>query len=236
MTEEPDQGRDRPWRNLYGRRRGKRLKPNQLRALEALLPRIAVADVSSLDNPDRRPLPPLFDDGRPVWLEVGFGGGEHMVHQAAAHPEVGIIGCEPFVNGVAMALGRVEAAGVGNIRVHPGDARDLIELLPDAGVSRVFLLYPDPWPKARHVQRRFMHSDNLALLARVMAPGAELRVATDIADYADHARAVVTEAPGFVRAPRDESEPWPGWPGTRYEAKALVAGRAPQYMTFLRRN
>lgn len=229
-----DQGQARPWRNLYGRRHGKKLKPNQVRALETLLPALAVRNVSPRDNPDRRPLAPIFGDARPIWLEVGFGGGEHMVDQAAAHPDIGIVGCEPFVNGVATALGRIEAAGVANVRLHPGDARDLIELLPDGGLARVFLLYPDPWPKARHVRRRFMHPENLALLARAMAPGAELRVATDIADYADHARAVAAAAPGFRRAPRDERAPWPGWPGTRYEAKALVAGRVPQYMTFVR--
>lgn len=234
MTHTLDQGRDRPWRNLYGRRHGKKLKPNQARLLDTLLPRLAVAGVSTLDNPDRTPLAPLFADARPLWLEVGFGGGEHMVHQALAHGDVGIVGCEPFINGVAMALNRIDDTGAQNIRLHPGDARDLIELLPAGSLARVFLLYPDPWPKARHVRRRFMNEDNLALLARAMAPGAELRVATDIADYADHARAAAAEAPGFARVHRDESVAWDGWPGTRYEAKALAAGRVPQYMTFSR--
>ncbi|MFT3972898.1 MAG: tRNA (guanine(46)-N(7))-methyltransferase TrmB [Amaricoccus sp.] len=234
MTDADLQGRDRPWRNLYGRRRGKRLKPNQARLLETLLPRLAVRGVSPVDNPDRVPFAPLFPDGRPLWLEVGFGGGEHMVAQAEAHPGVGLIGCEPFVNGVAMALNHIDGAGVENIRLHAGDARDLIELLPEGGLARVFLLYPDPWPKARHVRRRFMSLENLALLARAMAPGAELRVATDIADYADHARAMAAEAPGFARVGRDEAAPWDGWPGTRYEAKALAAGRVPQYMSFER--
>lgn len=234
MSDEQVWGRDRPWRNLYGRRHGKKLKPNQARLMETLLPRLAVAGVSPLDNPDRAPLAPLFPDGRPLWLEVGFGGGEHMVAQAEAHPEVGIVGCEPFVNGVAMALNRIDGAGVGNIRLHAGDARDLVELLPEAGLARVFLLYPDPWPKARHVRRRFMNPENLALLARAMAVGAELRVATDIADYADHAREVGDAAPGFRRVLRDEREAWDGWPGTRYEAKALQAGRVPQYLTFER--
>lgn len=234
MTGEPDQGRDRPWRNLYGRRHGKKLKPNQARLMETLLPRLAVAGVSPRDNPDRTPLAPLFADGRPLWLEVGFGGGEHMVAQAGAHPEVGIVGCEPFVNGVAMALNRIDGVGIDNIRLHAGDARDLIELLPAGALARVFLLYPDPWPKARHVRRRFMNPENLALLARAMATGAELRVATDIAAYAEHAREVGDTAPGFARVARDEARAWDGWPGTRYEAKALQAGRAPQYLTFER--
>ncbi len=121
------------------------------------------------------PLAPqaLFPDGRPLWLEIGFGAGEHLVHQAATHPNVGLIGCEPFINGVAMALGGIAAAGVRNVRLHPGDARDLIELLPEASLARVFLLYPDPWPKARHHRRRFASPENLALLARAMAPGSE---------------------------------------------------------------
>lgn len=227
---------DAPWRNLYGRRHGKRLRPNQRRLLDELLPALAVPGVDRADNPDRRPLGPadLFADGRPVWLEIGFGGGEHLVDQALAHPQVGFIGCEPFVNGVAMALGRLDATRPGNVRLHAGDARDLIEILPAGLLARVFLLYPDPWPKARHHRRRFMNPENLALLAPVMARGAELRVATDIADYAEHAEAAVDAAPDFRPVPRDAGQAWEGWPGTRYEAKALAAGRRPTYLTFER--
>ena len=115
---------------------------------------------------------------------------------ATAHPEVGLIGCEPFVNGVAMALGRIAAAGLGNVRLHPGDARDLIELLPEGALARVFLLYPDPWPKARHQRRRFASPENLGALARAMAPGAELRLATDIARLRRARAAAVAAAPG----------------------------------------
>ena len=233
-----------PWRNLYGRRHGKKLKPNQRRLLDELLPALSVPGVAPADNPERRPLDPvgLFGDAgsvaggnaRPVWLEVGFGGGEHLVAQAKAAPGVGLIGCEPFVNGVAMALRLIEEAGVGNVRLHPGDARDLVEILPAGSVARVFLLYPDPWPKARHHRRRFMNPENLALLARAMRPGAELRVATDIPEYADHARAAGAAAPAFREVTADPARPWAGWPGTRYEAKALRAGRVPQYLTFVR--
>jgi tRNA (guanine-N7-)-methyltransferase len=218
---------------LYGRRHGKRLKPSQARLLETLLPELRIPGVDPVENPERRPLDAIFDDGRPLWLEVGFGGGEHMVAQASAHPEVGLVGCEPFVNGVAMALGRIAAAGVGNVRIHPGDARDLIELLPAASVGRVFLLYPDPWPKVRHHRRRFASAENLAALHRVMTPGAELRLATDIADYADHAREAVAASLGF-RIAADGFAPWADWTGTRYEAKALAAGRRPQYLTIRR--
>jgi tRNA (guanine-N7-)-methyltransferase len=225
-----------PWRNLYGRRHGKRLRPNQRRLLDELLPALRVPGVDRFENPGRTPLArsALFPGRRTVWLEVGFGGGEHLVHQALAHPDVGLIGCEPFVNGVAMALGRLEAARPGNVRLHAGDARDLIELLAEAVLGRVFLLYPDPWPKARHHRRRFMNPANLALLRPAMAPGAELRVATDIADYAEHAIEAAAAAPGFRRVEHDPAIPWEGWPGTRYEAKALKAGRRPHYLTFVR--
>jgi len=224
-----------PRRKVFGRRHGKRLRVSQQRLLEQLLPRLRIPGVAPMENPGRVPLDAgvLWTDGRPVWLEVGFGGGEHLVHQAAAHPEVGLIGCEPFVNGVAMALGRIEAAGVGNVRIHDGDARGLIELMPAGGLARVFLLYPDPWPKARHHRRRFASVENLGLLRRAMAPGAELLLATDIADYAEHAREAVAAAPGF-EVVADSGEPWAGWPGTRYEAKALEAGRVPVYLTLLR--
>ena len=221
------------WRNFYGRRHGKRLKPNQQRWLEERLPRLRIAGVDPEANPGRVPLAPaaLFGDGRPLWLEIGFGAGEHLAAQAAAHPGVGFLGCEPFVNGVAAALGKL--GGLDNVRIHPGDARDLIELLPEAAVARVFLLYPDPWPKARHARRRFAGGENLAMLARVMAPGAELRIATDIADYAAHAREAVAATAG-LRLAYDGALPWQDWPGTRYEAKALAAGRVPRYLTVLR--
>ena len=222
-----------PRRNLYGRRHGKKLKPSQRGLLEELLPRLRLAGITREENPERAPLAPPFADGRPLWLEIGFGAGEHLVHQAVAHPDLGLVGCEPFVNGVAMALARIAAAGVENVRIHPGDARDLIDLLPDGSLGRVFLLYPDPWPKARHARRRFASGENLAALRRVMLPGAELRLATDIAGYAEHAREAVAGAPGFEVA-ADATEAWAGWPGTRYEAKALKAGRQPQYLIFRR--
>jgi tRNA (guanine-N7-)-methyltransferase len=227
-----------PRRTFYGRIRGKALRPNQRRLLEDLLPRLAVHGVARAGTPGRVPVDPaaLFGPGRPVWLEIGFGGGEHLVHQAISHPEVGLIGCEPFVNGVAMALARIEAAGLGNLRLHAGDARDLLDLLPAACLARVFLLYPDPWPKTRHRERRFMNPENLVALARVMAPGAELRLATDIPDYVAHALAALAATGGFVvqDGPDDWVWPWPGWPGTRYEAKALREGRVPQYLSILR--
>jgi len=228
-----------PHRKLFGRRRGKPLRAAQRRLIETRLPGLRVPGAARRGDRDRREidLAALFPDRDAVWLEIGFGGGEHLAHVAAANPRVGLIGCEPFVNGVAMLLGKVEQAGLDNVRVHPGDARDLIELLPAACLGRVYLLYPDPWPKARHHRRRFMNVENLALLRRVMRPGAELRLATDIPDYVAHALRAVAEAPGFVLAPgqaTDWSEPWPDWPGTRYEAKAVRQGRRAHYLRVLR--
>ena len=224
-----------PRRSLHGRRSGKKLGPSQLRLMQSLLPQLRIAGVRATENPDRKTLAgqALFGDARPVWLEIGFGAGEHLVHQAQANPDIGLVGCEPFVNGVAAALGRIEAAGIGNVRLHPGDARDLIEVLPAGLLGRVFLLYPDPWPKRRHSGRRFASRENLALLRPAMAAGAELRIATDIAGYAAHALAEVAASPGW-RIERDTTVPWEGWCGTRYEAKALLAGRVPRYLTFVR--
>ncbi|SET19618.1 tRNA (guanosine(46)-N7)-methyltransferase TrmB [Oceanicella actignis] len=228
-----------PWRNFYGRRHGKRLRKGQEEHLRTTLARIAPRGVTWEENPARTPidLAELFGGPRPVWLEIGFGGGEHMLAQAAANREVGIIGCEPFVNGVAMFLSHMARHGIDNVRVHAGDARDLMDVLPEGAISRVFLNYPDPWPKARHRKRRFVNPENLDALARVMAPGAELRLATDIGDYARHALAHVMDHSAFVwtaERPEDWRRPWPDWPGTRYEAKALREGRTPIYLTFRR--
>jgi tRNA (guanine-N7-)-methyltransferase len=155
------------------------------------------------------------------------------VHQARTHPEATLIGAEPFVNGIAAFLGKLEAAGVENVRVHPGDARDLLEVLPEGSLDKAFLLYPDPWPKARHHRRRFVTEEPLRLLARAMKAGAELRVATDIEDYV---RQTLEEVPraGFALERGPVGEPWEDWTRTRYEAKAVREGRAPHYLTFRR--
>ena len=225
-------------RNFYGRRHGKTLRRSQKGYLSEDLGPLRPAGITVQDNPDRNPVMPgaIFGDDRPIWLEVGFGGGEHMVHMAARYPEIGIIGCEPFINGVAMLLGKIRAAGVENVSVHPGDARDLMDVLPEGSIAKAFLNYPDPWPKTRHWDRRFMNPDNLAALARVMAPGAELRLATDIAEYARHAIRAAEIAGGFALqgGPLDWARPWPDWVTTRFEARARREGRGSQYLTFVR--
>jgi tRNA (guanine-N7-)-methyltransferase len=226
-------------RNFFGRRHGKRLRAGQRALLDSRLAELAPPGVSREENPERRAidLAALFPGRRAVWLEIGFGGGEHMIRQAGEHPDVGILGCEPFINGVAKLLAAVERAGANNLAIHAGDARDLMDVLPEGSIARAFLLYPDPWPKRRHWKRRFVNRDNLDQLARVMAPGAELRVATDIGDYVRHSLEQVRRHPAFewtAERPADWREPWPGWPGTRYEAKALREGRRPHYLTFRR--
>jgi len=221
-------------RNFYGRHHGKTLRPSQKAYLAEDLDPLRPAGTSHADNPDRRVIDPgtIFPDARPLWLEIGFGGGEHLVHMAALNPDVGIIGCEPFVNGVAMLLGKIRAANVDNLRVHPEDVRDLFDILPDACIAKTFLNYPDPWPKARHHRRRFVTPNHLLPLARVMIPGAEFRVATDIDDYV---RQTLEEVPpaGFTLI-NQSATPWDNWISTRYEQKAIREGRPQHYLTFQR--
>lgn len=226
-----------PWRNFYGRFKGHGLKDSQQRYLDEDLEALSLRDVGWDVNPDRKPLDvDVVFGGKPVWLEIGFGGGEHLVHQAEANPDVGFIGAEPYINGVATLLGKIRQSEATNLRLHPGDARDLFDVLPDESIARAFLLYPDPWPKKRHHRRRFVTQEHLEPLARVMQPGAILRVATDIPDYV---RQTLEEVPrsGFTwQAERAEDwrTPWDDWLSTRYEQKALREGRVPHYLTFRR--
>lgn len=226
---------DAPWRNFYGRIRGKTLRPSQEKFLTEDLDALSPGDVDWDVNPKRIPLDlkALFG-GAPVWLEIGFGGGEHLVHQARTYPDVGIIGCEPFMNGVAMLLGKIREAGVTNLRIYPGDARDLLDVLPSGSLDKAFLLYPDPWPKKRHHRRRFVTQEHLVPLADTLKQGAEFRVATDIPDYVRQTLIEVPKA-GFewtAEVAADWQTPWQDWLSTRYEQKALREKRVPHYMTF----
>lgn len=179
----------------------------------------------------------MHPGAREVWLEIGFGGGEHLIAMAKANPDILLIGCEPFVNGVAMLLGAIEREGVENIRVHAGDAREIFDVAKDGAFQRIFVNYPDPWPKTRHHRRRFIGEDNLPHLSRVLAAGGRLHVSTDIPDYVRHSLEKIRAFPEFrwqAESPADWRTPWADWPGTRYEAKALREGRTPCYLSFLR--
>ncbi len=221
---------------LYGRARGHALRPRQRLLLEATLPRLAFPATAAVD-------PAAAFARRPaeLWLEVGFGGGEHAVAQATARPDAGMIACEVFENGICSLLSRlVPEGGEGvapvppNLRLWTEDARVLLRLMPDASLDRLFLLFPDPWPKARHAKRRFVHPSNLPLLARVLKPGAEWRVASDDPTYQDWVTTVMANQALFDAAPPARHRP-DDWPPTRYEAKALLAGRTPMYWQFARR-
>lgn len=222
-------------RAFYGRRKGKRLRPGQEQRLEGLLPTLRVAlpeRGAFLNPPDLFPVP--VDE---VWLEIGFGGGEHLAAQAEANPQVGIIGCEPFVNGVVKLLRAVDERSLRNVRVWDEDATALLAALPDASLARVYLLYPDPWPKRRQRKRRFVSDASLAEIARVLRPGGLFRFASDIDDYAGWTLVRAARCPQLrwtAERADDWRRPFPGWPGTRYEAKALAAGRLPSYLTFER--
>ena len=229
-TPEPAALKRRP---LYGRSKGKTLRAHHAGLVADLLPRLEVSPVRLSGGA------PLFDlPVRELWLEIGFGGGEHLAARARENPDVGFIGCEPFVNGVAKLLASIDEHKLENVRVRAGDALELIEAAPAASFSRIFLLYPDPWPKRRQNKRRLVSEAMIAGLARVARPGAELRFATDIDDYAGWTLRRFLASPDFVwnaRRADDWRKPWRGWSATRYEAKARGAGRASAYLTFVRR-
>jgi tRNA (guanine-N7-)-methyltransferase len=218
----------------YGRRRGRKPSPRQGALLEQELPRVAL----TLSAPPPARLGELFAPPvNQVWLEIGFGGAEHLLWQARANPQVGLIGCEPFEDGVVKALSAMEREKFANIRLHAHDARPLLRWLPDAGIARAFILFPDPWPKKRHHKRRLVSAATLGELARVMRAGAELRIATDIGEYARWILLAVREQHSFswvADSPRGWRERGADWPPTRYEQKALGEGRRCSYFRFLR--
>lgn len=209
----------------YGRRRARKLSNRQSELLRQTLPRVSF-DLKDAHN--------VTD----AWLEIGFGGGEHLIWQAKHNPSTTLIGCEPFEDGVVKVLSAIETENMSNIRVHMGDARDVLRLLPDACLERVFVLFPDPWPKKKHQKRRLISPATLEMLARVMKPGSELRIATDIGDYARTVLEALNGSPSFHWL-AECSQDWrvrpPDWPPTRYEAKAEQAGRKRYYFRFARR-
>ena len=219
---------------FFGRRKGHPLRARQASLFETLFPKLAL----DLKTPPPDPLATLFavpvDEVR---LEIGFGGAEHLIGEARAHPGTGFIGCEPFVNGMAKALAAIDELALANVRLHDADATELIDWLPARSPARIDLLYPDPWPKRRHWKRRFISDASVAKLARILRAGGEMRFATDWPDYAAWTLARFLRGDDFIwTAERadDWRRPWPGFTRTRYEKKAIREGRTPCYLVFRR--
>ena len=221
--------------SLYGRRKGKPLSPRRLRLMATLFRERAI----DIDAPPPSDLATLFP-GAPVRisLEIGFGGGEHLAAAAIADREAGFIGVEPYLNGMASAVAAIDDAKLANIRLFDGEASRLLDWLPAASLQSVDLLYPDPWPKKRHWKRRFVSPDNLDRLARLLKPGGAFRFASDIPSYVEWTLFHARRHPAFMWTAENADDwrlPFAGWPGTRYEAKAIAAGRIPTYLAFARR-
>ncbi len=220
---------------IFGRRRGRRLRSMQKVRIGELLPRFVLTiPRSGLLEPGAAFIAPK----RPVWLEIGFGGGEHLAAQAECHPEISLIGCEVFQPGIAKLLAHIELRNLDNIRIFTEDARLMIAALPPSSIDRVFIMFPDPWPKRRHENRRLVSCETLDALAAVMTDGAELRLATDDSNYLVWMLEQLTEHPLFewlVRGPCDWRNRPGDWPPTRYEEKARAAGRAPNFLRLRRR-
>jgi tRNA (guanine-N7-)-methyltransferase len=218
----------------YGRRKGRRLSGRKEQLLKTLLPRLRL----DLTQPAPASLRNLFPvPVREVWLEIGFGSGEHLLWQAEQHRDIGCIGCEPFINGVTALLGAIELRGTPNIRVHDGDARDVLAWLPASSIARIFILFPDPWPKKRQLKRRLISPGMVAALARALGEGGELRFASDSGEYAAYALSIIGGNGAFEWLAERASD-WrvrpADWPETRYERKALSEGRKSYYLRFAR--
>jgi tRNA (guanine-N7-)-methyltransferase len=222
---------EHPKHRLYGRSAGKPLSARQNGLVDQLLPKLAIPET----GPGALDPASLFDASKEVWLEIGFGGGEHLAGQAKLHPDVGFLGAEPFLDGVAKVLAHIEDDGIGNVRLVRGDARLLVGQLKAQSISRVFILFPDPWPKTRHRKRRIVQPEFLGELARVMKPGATLRFATDWADYAERALNDVLRDGRFrwtAEAADDWRNPPPDHVTTRYQEKRL-GDCAPVFLDFV---
>ena len=216
---------------FYGRRQGRPLHVRKTMLMQEALPKFEIT-LAAGDKLQPRDL--FTAKPESIWLEIGFGGGEHLAVQALRHPAKGFIGCEPFRNGIASLLDHIDRQSIGNIRVFPNDARLLLDALPDATVERCYVLFADPWPKAKHTDRRFIGPENLPRLARVLKPQGELRLATDDARLADWMLLQMRAAKDFEEI-YNAPQPPEDWVPTRYEQKAIKAGRAPVYRAYRRR-
>jgi tRNA (guanine-N7-)-methyltransferase len=221
-----------PHGSFFGRRKGHKLRAHQADLIEHLLPRLAL-DVDGTDQPD---LTELFDlPVEIVRLEIGFGGGEHLIAEARTFPHVGFIGCEPYVNGMAKILTQIEAHNIGNIRLFAGDAAQLLAWAPPRSLARIDLIHPDPWPKRRHWKRRFVQDTTVAAMARALKPTGEFRFVSDIDDYCAWTLAHLSRSPAFVWTAERASDwrlPWAGYTMTRYGRKAEREGRHATYLRF----
>ncbi len=220
MTETPHTLRS------FGRRKGRKLRVGAQTLYDTLLPNILV-DKDSPDVTDKE-----------TWLEIGFGGGEHLAHIATSHPDVQMIGCEPYVNGIAGLLSQIDEQKIENIRIYTDDVRELLVAMPEACLSRGYILYPDPWPKLRHHKRRLIQKPLLDALARVLKSGAELRIATDWADYTTWILERLLPHEAFTWTANKAAnwqQPWDNWIPTRYEEKAIREGRDSSYLIFVRK-
>lgn len=251
-----DERRQDDGRAFYGRRTSHKLRGGREATLAALMPalRISLPPMQFRGGTETTQYgatawsmekhAPLLDPralfAKPVgdvWLEIGFGAGEHLIARAKENPQIGFIGCEAYIDGLARLVGEIARENIDNIRLYDADAIHLIERLPDASIARVYLLYPDPWPKRRQRKRRFISDERLAQLARILKPGGEFRFATDIDDYAAWTLARALRSPDFewiAEKAEDWLSPWPNWASTRYEKKALREGRKSSYLTFRR--
>ncbi|KPB01926.1 tRNA (guanosine(46)-N7)-methyltransferase TrmB [Ahrensia marina] len=227
--------RSRSTEAFFGRRRGKPMKPRQSGQYHAQLPKLRIA-IDEYQAPAS--LSELFGHKpEKIRLEIGFGGGEHLVHEASRFPDIGFVGVEPFVNSMAKFLANASEEGLENLRVYDDDATQLLDWMPANSIDGIDLLYPDPWPKKKHWKRRFVNQQNLTRFARVMKPGSLFRFASDIDTYVNWTLKHCDEHPDFewvAQAADDWHAPYEAWPGTRYEAKAFREGRTPAYLTFLR--
>ena len=218
-------------RRLYGRSKGRPLRAGQAALVEQLLPALAVPEAGPIDSRQ------LFGDERPLHFEIGFGAGEHLVYRADLLPDHGFIGAEPFLNGVAAALASIRDDQLANVRIHMGDALDVLERLPDSGLRFVYLLHPDPWPKARHAKRRMVNPGPLDLIAAKLEPGGEFRLGTDDPVYCRWSMMVMSRRRDFewlAESAEDFLTRPGGWPETRYEAKARREGREVWYFRYRR--
>jgi tRNA (guanine-N7-)-methyltransferase len=210
---------------FFGRRKGPSLSDRKQDLIDSLLPRLSLSITKDENTGDEScDLTASFGEKEAYWLEIGFGKGEHLIQQAVDNPNVGLIGCEPYMNGVAGLLTHIEDHNVTNVRVYSDDARHILTALPEASIARIFLIHPDPWPKRRHAQRRFVNKDNLDMFARVLKDGGEFRVGTDHPVYREWTAIQMSARNDFewtAENKSDWSEKPKDWPETRYETKAL---------------